>query len=286
MSMNNDERIILVTGANRGIGFFLVKKLSKEYSQTNTIILLGCRDLKRGEDALIKLNNPSNVKILQIDLSSFESIQLAVKKIKEDYFKLDIVVHNAAISTNEITVNQARNLFNTNYYGVKKLNEYLIPIMKEYGRILHVSSRVASNILEECSLSIQKKYLSDTLTINELDNLIEEFILSIETNNIDKIGYNSKSNYLLYGLTKVALNCLTRIEARQSSKEKNILFISVTPGLCDTDMTKGMLNTRSPQLGADSIFFIIDTPFHHIDNGSFYRDGIKIPFINNSNVFH
>ncbi|CAF3562614.1 unnamed protein product, partial [Rotaria sp. Silwood2] len=132
MSFGEEQRIILITGANKGIGFVLVKKLLKEFPSDSTLILLACRDLKKGEDALIQLNSPSNVKLLQLDTSSRESIIRAVDQIKQFYDgKLDVVVNNAAISTTEITVNAARELFNTNYYGIKILNEYLIPLMRE-----------------------------------------------------------------------------------------------------------------------------------------------------------
>jgi hypothetical protein len=41
-----------------------------------------------------------------------------------------------------------------------------------------------------------------------------------------------------------------------------------------------MKNTRSPELGAQSIFYLINASKNEIKNGAFYRDGIQIPFIN------
>ncbi|CAF0839528.1 unnamed protein product [Adineta steineri] len=50
------QRVILVTGANKGIGFEVIKKLLEESSaSSNNLILLGSRDLKRGQDALLQL---------------------------------------------------------------------------------------------------------------------------------------------------------------------------------------------------------------------------------------
>ncbi|CAF4251561.1 unnamed protein product, partial [Rotaria sordida] len=82
MSSTSQQRVILVTGANKGIGFEVVKKLAKESPINNNIILLGCRDLKRGQDALVRLGSPSNIYLLQLDISSRDSIARATDEIK------------------------------------------------------------------------------------------------------------------------------------------------------------------------------------------------------------
>lgn len=85
MPSTEQRRLILVTGANKGIGFEVVKKLAAESSSNGTVILLGSRDLQRGQDALIQLKSPSNVHILQLDTSSRESILRAIEEIKQKY---------------------------------------------------------------------------------------------------------------------------------------------------------------------------------------------------------
>ncbi len=281
MSFVEQQRLILVTGANKGIGFFVVKKLAQESPTNNTIILLGSRDLKRGQNAFLHLNSPSNVHVLQLDTSSRESVIHAIDEIKQKYGgQLDVVINNAAISTTEITVSAARELFNTNYYGIKMLNEYLVPLMRLNGRIINVSSRVGTIVLQEASQSLQEKYTSTTLTKDQLDQLVEDFISAIETNSLENLGYNLKSAFLVYGVTKAALNALTQVEARQWSSIKNLLVVSVTPGLCATDMVQNISNARSPELGANSVLYVVNASRNELENGGFYRDGRQLPLIN------
>jgi carbonyl reductase 1 len=282
MSTNEQQqRVILVTGANKGIGFLVVKKLVQESPSNSTVILLGSRDLKRGQDAFIQLNSPSNVHVLQLDTSSRESILHAVDEIKQKYGgQLDVVINNAAISTEEITVSAARELFNTNYYGVKILNENLVPLMRQNGRIVNVSSRVGTIVLQEASRALQEKYTSPILQQDQLDQLVEEFISAIGTNSLEQLGYNLKMDYLVYGVTKTALNALTQVEAREWSNIKNLLVVSVTPGLCATDIARHIPNARSPELGADSILYVVNTSRDELENGGFYRDGQRLPLIN------
>jgi carbonyl reductase 1 len=213
-------------------------------------------------------------------VSSTESINQAVSEIKEKYDgQLDIVVNNAGVLIGEVTVEVARTTFAINYYGIKLLNEQLFPLIRKNGRIINVSSQLAAMVLYESSVVLQEKYTSPTLTIEELDQLVEDFISAIGTNSLDKLGYHIETFGLVYGLSKAALNALSQIEARQWSTTKNLLVVSVSPGFCATDMTKHAVDARSPELGADSILHAVNTPMNELENGGFYRDGKQLPLI-------
>ncbi|CAF1691152.1 unnamed protein product, partial [Adineta ricciae] len=98
MASTQQQRIILVTGANRGLGFEVVKKLVNQSNSNKDLILLGTRDLKRGQDAINQLGSPSNVHAFQLDTSSSDSIAQAANVIKQKYGgKLDILINNAGI---------------------------------------------------------------------------------------------------------------------------------------------------------------------------------------------
>ncbi|CAF1290195.1 unnamed protein product [Didymodactylos carnosus] len=273
------QRVILVTGANKGLGFEVVKKLITEPSSfKNDLILLGSRDLKRGQGAIKLLGSPSNVHLLQLDTSSRNSIAQATNEIKQKYGgQLDVLINNAGILTHEKTVDAARNVFATNYYGIRTLNEHLSPLIKENGRIVNVASEVGAWALYEMSSDLQKKYQSSTLTKEQLDTLVEDFISAIGSNRLEKLGYNSKLPYLIYGTSKAALIALTRVEAREWSGAQNVLVLSVTPGLCKTDIIDHAPGARSAELGADSILFPVNAPTNELENGQFYEDGQQKP---------
>jgi NAD(P)-dependent dehydrogenase (short-subunit alcohol dehydrogenase family) len=275
MSAKNQQRIILITGANKGLGFEVVKKLVKGTSSTNNdLILLGSRDLQRGQEAIGKLGSPSNVRLIQLDTSSPESIARVTDEIKQKYGgKLDILINNAGIVTLENTADAARNLLATNYYGIQLLNKHLSPLIRENGRIINVSSEVGAWTLHEMSNDLQNKYKSPTLTEEQIDKLLKEFISGLESNSVGKLGYNDKSPFLIYGTSKTALTALTRVEARQWSGAKNVLVLSVCPGYCATDLNHNSPDARSPELGADSILHAATAPANKLVNGEFYQDG-------------
>lgn len=82
--------IILVTGANRGIGFAIVQAAAGRIP--GATFLLGCRSLEAGKEAAEKLRdlNPKvSFDVALIDIEKDESILASVKWIDEKYGKLD-----------------------------------------------------------------------------------------------------------------------------------------------------------------------------------------------------
>ncbi|CAF3249822.1 unnamed protein product [Rotaria sp. Silwood2] len=275
------QRIVLVTGANKGIGFEIVKKLAqKSSSNINDIIFLGSRDLKRGQEALHQLGSPPNVHLLQLDTSSEKSITDVINEFKQKTNgQLDVIINNAGILPKDDSVQAARETLAINYYGIKILNKHLIPLLRDNGRVVNVGSQIGSIILMCTSKDLQDKYISSTLTTKQLDRLVEDFLSALEFNNLKKVGYPDDLHYLAYGISKAALIALTRVQARQYSDDKNIFMYSVCPGYCSTDINKHAPGARSPELGADSILYAVNTPNDKLENGAFYFDGKKLPEI-------
>lgn len=280
MTEVDGKPIILVTGANKGIGFHVVKKFVEDPSYNESIILLSCRDLKTGEEALDRLGSPSNVRLLRLDLSCNQSIRNAVHQIKLNFGgHIDIVINNAAILENEVNHKNACDVFAVNYYGIKGLNDLLLPMMNKDGRMINVSSQVGPMILRQIESRLRDRYTSSSLTFQQLDEIVEEFLGSIQSQTHEQLGYRVQSVPLLYGVSKAALNSLTYIEAREWSASKSLVVVSVSPGFCSTDMTKHAQTARSPELGAESVMFVVKTPKEQLMNGCFYRDGKQLPLI-------
>lgn len=87
-----NNRIALVTGANQGVGL----QLTKELVAAGVTVLLGSRDLAKGEAAAKKIG-PGAI-ALQLDVTDAASIADAAARIRETFGRLDLLVNNAAIS--------------------------------------------------------------------------------------------------------------------------------------------------------------------------------------------
>jgi NAD(P)-dependent dehydrogenase (short-subunit alcohol dehydrogenase family) len=93
---NLKGKIVLITGANSGLGFYAAKQLAYRGAH----VLMACRNLKTAEEAkkLILLDVPNaNLTIIPFDQSSFESIRSFVSHMKVAHPRIDILLLNAGI---------------------------------------------------------------------------------------------------------------------------------------------------------------------------------------------
>lgn len=140
--------IALVTGANRGIGFEVVRQLARQ----GMTVILGARDLEKGQTAAEQLTSENlNVLPSQLDISSQASINQLAAQV-EELGQLDILVNNAGIlydtwqkpSTADLDV--VHEAFETNTFGAWRMCKTFIPLIRrsEHGRIVNVSSEAGS----------------------------------------------------------------------------------------------------------------------------------------------
>jgi NAD(P)-dependent dehydrogenase (short-subunit alcohol dehydrogenase family) len=147
------EKIALITGANKGIGFEIARQLGSQ----GTVILIGARDEARGGQAAGTLTAQGlTAAPLRIDVTDGTSIARAAKQIEQQYGQLDILVNNAGIagrfrgSPSEVTLDQLRQVYDTNVFGVVAVTNEMLPLLRRpaAGRIVNMSSGLGSLTLE------------------------------------------------------------------------------------------------------------------------------------------
>ena len=92
--MSTTNKIALVTGANKGLGFEISRQLGKQ----GATVIIGSRDKKRGLAAVEKLKAEGiDAHSLIIDVAHEPSVDRAAAFIGQEYGRLDILVNNAGI---------------------------------------------------------------------------------------------------------------------------------------------------------------------------------------------
>ena len=86
------DQVIIVTGANSGIGL----ETSKQLAHQGAIVILACRNAARGEAAVKKVGGAA-VFLTTLDLASLESVKAFVKQFLATYTRLDVLVNNAGV---------------------------------------------------------------------------------------------------------------------------------------------------------------------------------------------
>jgi uncharacterized oxidoreductase len=142
--MKTTNNTVLITGGTAGIGFEIAKSLS---AADNKVIITG-RDKPRLDKALSQLKNVTGV---VSDISEKEDTETLVATLQKDFPQLNIVINNAGrallydIANSENAFEKAEDEMLTNYLSVIRLNEKLLPLLKEQSEaaIVNVSLVVA-----------------------------------------------------------------------------------------------------------------------------------------------
>jgi NAD(P)-dependent dehydrogenase (short-subunit alcohol dehydrogenase family) len=214
------DRVALVTGANRGIGLGVARRLALRGFTT----VLGARDLQKGEEAASLLRQ-GGLKLIpvQLDVTEQQSIEAAKRLVEEQFGKLDVLVNNAAILCDEweraenANLDTVREAFETNTLGAWRMCQAFISLLRksEHARIVNVSSE------------------SGSLTV---------------------MGGGTPG----YSVSKAALNALTRMLADEL-RASRVLVNSVCPGWVATEMG-GPDAPRTVEEGAASVIWAVTLP--------------------------
>jgi NAD(P)-dependent dehydrogenase (short-subunit alcohol dehydrogenase family) len=154
--MSSTKEVVFITGANTGLGLEAVKALYK--SDQAYDIILGSRTLSKGEAAAegVKKEIPtsnSSITIVEIDVSTDESIQKALKEIDSKFGKLDVLMNNAganfgsAEESGQMSMREAWNVsWNTNVTGAQVLTHEAIGLLLKSTnpRLLFITSGTSS----------------------------------------------------------------------------------------------------------------------------------------------
>jgi NAD(P)-dependent dehydrogenase (short-subunit alcohol dehydrogenase family) len=167
------KKIACVTGANRGIGFEIVRQLL----QHDFHVVLTARSRDAGERAASKLG--SNVSFRSLDVCDDASIERAAKEFGNSHDHLDVLVNNAAIYPDEdvdiltITREQLVTTLQTNTLGALRVVQAFLPYLRKAGsaRVINVSSGYGE--LDGLSAEVPSYCLSK-LALNGVTRMLQQ----------------------------------------------------------------------------------------------------------------
>ena len=124
----------LITGANKGIGF----ETARQLLQNGYYVYLGSRKLENGQAAVdrLKVDGLTHVEAIQLDVTEMVSINAAREYIGCKTGVLDVLINNAGInggwpqSSLEASITQFKTVFDTNLYGVVRVTQAFIDMLK------------------------------------------------------------------------------------------------------------------------------------------------------------
>ena len=169
---------IIITGANQGIGYYMVEKLLAEGNKVSVL------DIKT--DNLVKLKEKCDSLIYyKVDLRNYDEVKRAVDETAAEFETIDIAVHNACKCTFEreskTDLDTYNDVFNVNYFGALRLLKCVIHYMsaQKKGRVIFTSSGVGvtgfmnispysstKGALEALAKCLRIEYAKDNITFH------------------------------------------------------------------------------------------------------------------------
>ncbi|CAH0731575.1 unnamed protein product, partial [Brenthis ino] len=238
------DKIAVVTGANKGLGFAIVKGLCKKFVGT---VYLTSRDEKRGQEACLKLQELGYApKYHQLDITNKESIVKFCSFLQTENKKIQILINNAGVlflkDATESKIYQAEFTLLVNFFALVEFTEEILSYMNNNGTIVNISS--SSGHLSRIPSEVLRKDISNSnLTVKELKKLMQNYIDTVKFNkNYEQWGDSP------YVVSKVGVNAYTFILNRRLV-DRGIKVNCVHPGYVMSDMTRGA-GTLSPEEAA------------------------------------
>ncbi len=216
-----NKKNCFVTGATGGIG----KEISKQLAQKNcNLFLTGTNTikLKKLKNELLKMNNSINIEYVQCDISNIANIKKLIKKIRQNFKHIDIVINSAGI------------------FEIKSLNN---SSLEYFEKSFQINVRAPFVLSKEFSKDMVSKKWGRIINLGSSSSYV---------------GFKNGS---VYSTTKHAILGLTRY-LNSEFKEKNVRAFCISPGSTKTKMARKSIDQNfdtflDPKEVAEFIIFAI-----------------------------
>ena len=257
---------VLVTGANKGIGYGIVETILKNAGEQvgSYHILLSSRDVAAGESAAAEIRSKypgSKIQVVQLDIANKQSIAALVGRLQQEG-GIDVLMNNAgfAFKGPRIDSEVISVTLSINYWGTKNLTEALLAagLVKPQGKIVVVSSLAGKfrdlSRRNPAVFAQLSQYKKGSLTVEELDAIVRRFESEMEDE-------TKRGSWLgtVYGSSKLYLSIYTYLLSRSPRLlDNHIQAYACCPGWVNTDMTKGSGAPLTAYEGADTPYFLMN----------------------------
>ncbi|HEX9385877.1 MAG TPA: SDR family NAD(P)-dependent oxidoreductase [Anaerolineales bacterium] len=155
----SEKKIVLITGASSGNG----QETARLFVKAGYIVYGTSRNPAEQEQS-------DDFKMLPLDIRSDESVKNCVETVISQMGRLDVLINNAGYvvsgAIEETTLEQAKDLFETNFFGVMRMCQAVLPFMRKQrqGYIINISSLVGLNPIPFWGLYNASKFALEGFT--------------------------------------------------------------------------------------------------------------------------
>ncbi|KAK6433109.1 hypothetical protein LTR95_010716 [Oleoguttula sp. CCFEE 5521] len=237
-------KVIIVTGANRGIGLAICKRILTTQPSISPLKLFAAS--RAGVDLGLQFNHATRSVIYpKLDISDKKSVRDFAEEVSQ-YGSVDVLINNAGVNLdNEYNYENAKKTIDVNYNATVDMCQIFIPLLSTHGRIVNLSS-VASS-LPPYPEPTRAKFRDPTNNLETLSDMADAFLASVKSSSEQSAGFGPPNRS--YSVSKSLLNAATAVLARQTP---GLVINACCPGWVATDMgvLVGAKPPKTPEQGA------------------------------------
>lgn len=284
----------VVTGANQGLGFALVKALAERLAPEDTVYLCA-RSEERGRAALAELARTeepgearARAEVAQLDVTDAASITAVAAMLGSRHGGVDIVASNAAarIGKDEPPAAQVRGFVATNNHGSRQLYAALEPLLNDNARYVMVASSFGQ--LRNLPPPLHPLFDTDRLSLDDVEASMDRYVDAVESGRAAAEGWPEWINIP----SKIGQVATARIAARDMARarpESRIAINAVCPGLIDTAASRpwfdDMSQAQTPdQAAAPVVDLLLAPPGTPQPTGQLVRFGKVMPWLDEAEI--
>ena len=194
---------IFITGTSTGFG----KLTAITLSNAGHTVIAGMRDTKGKNEAVAReLAALPNVEVIDIDVTNDDSVTKAFQETLSKYGTIDVLINNAGVAGYGVweswTLDQIRNMFEVNFYGVIRTYQAVLPSMRKAknGLIINLTSGASGHTLPFMGPYLASKFAVESITEGIQDEIsqfgienvsIQPGVYPTEMNTGQKAGFQA-----------------------------------------------------------------------------------------------
>jgi len=197
------SKTILITGTSTGFG----KLMTRTLADAGHTVIAGMRNSNaKNAEAAKELAAIPNVEVIELDVTSDESVNQAIAQVLKRHGQIDVLVNNAGVTgfglLEAYSIPQIRNMFEVNFYGVLRTYQAVLPSMRKNknGLIINLTSGASGHTLPFMVPYLASKFgvesitegLQEELADYGIENVsIQPGVYPTEMNNGSKSGFGA-----------------------------------------------------------------------------------------------
>lgn len=160
-------KVAIVTGSSSGIGYATSLLLARNRFHTYATM----RNTEKSADIQEIANKEKlPLQVIQLDVNDDASIRNSIKRVERENERIDVLVNNAGYGLvgafEDLSVEEIKSQFETNFFGVIRLTQQVLPIMRKQksGTIVNVSSGAGRIGFPAMSAYVSSKFALEGLS--------------------------------------------------------------------------------------------------------------------------